>query len=102
VSDNNFVGIGALKNHENQVQQIVSVEATYTTMRCFSVESPSENITFTLRDNEKSTGLSCTIEKGKTTGIGSGTATLQPGDLVDVATPEKGTPGGPESFSISG
>jgi hypothetical protein len=65
-------------------------------------EAPAENITFTLRDNQENVGLTCTVEKGETTGRGSGTATLKPGDLVDVATPEKGTPSGPASFAIGG
>jgi Collagen triple helix repeat (20 copies) len=97
-----FVGVGALEKLESVVQQIVSVEATYTTMRCFIQTAPTESITFTLRDNEKNTGLTCTVEKGKTTGSGAGTATLKAGDLVDVATPEIGTPGASASFAISG
>jgi hypothetical protein len=97
-----FVGVGALERSENQVQQIISLEATYTTMRCFIQGGLGENVTFTLRDNEQNTGLTCTVEKGKTTGSGSGTVTLKPGDLVDVASPEHSTSGTAASFAISG
>jgi hypothetical protein len=102
VSDNQFVGVGVIKMSERQVQQIVSAEATYTRMRCFIEVAPGETITFMLRDDEKNTSLTCTVENGKTTGSGTGTATLKPGDLVDVAMPEKGTPGAAASFAISG
>jgi hypothetical protein len=99
-----FVGDGALEQKENDVQQIVSVEATYTTMRCFIEGGAGKTLSFTLRDNEKDSGLTCTIEKGNTTGSGSGTATLKPGDLVDVETPEKekSAPEVAMSFAISG
>jgi hypothetical protein len=103
VGNNEFVGIGASKKNENQVQQIVSLEATYTTMRCFINNAPKESITFTLRDNETNAGLTCTVKEAETTGSSPpGAATLKPGDLVDVAAPEKGTPGGDASFAISG
>jgi hypothetical protein len=102
VGNKEFVGVGAHETIETVVQQIVSLEATYTTMRCFMQTAPGENITFTLRDDGKNTGLTCTVESGKTTGSGSGTATLKAGDLVDVATPEKGTSVAPASFAIGG
>ena len=102
VNDGEFVGVGAHKNKESQVQQIVSVEATYTTMYCDIEVAPSEDIAFTLRDNQENAGLTCTVEKGKTTGTGGGSATLKPGDLVDVATPEKGMPNTIVSFAIGG
>jgi hypothetical protein len=101
VSNKEFVGVGAVKKTESQVQQIVSEETTYTTMRCFIEKAPKENITFTLHDNGEKAGLTCTVEKEKTTGSGGGTATLKPGDLVDVATPETETPAADASFSIS-
>ena len=71
-------------------------------MRCFIQKASSEGLTFTLRDNETNTGLTCTVETGRTTGSGSGTVTLKPGDPVDVATPEIGTPTAEASFAISG
>jgi hypothetical protein len=96
-----FAGVGNIANKEVKVQQIVAAEATYTTMRCFIETAPTSNLTFTLRDNAENTALSCTVKAGETAGSGTGTATVQPGDLVDVATPSSNVPGAFASFSIS-
>jgi hypothetical protein len=102
LGNSDFVGVGDVSNQEPKVQQIVSAEATYTTMRCFIEKAPTVNLTFTLRDNAANTTLSCTVEAGNNTGSGSGPATVQPGDLVAISTPSSNTPGAPGSFSVSG
>jgi hypothetical protein len=103
LGNSDFVGVGDVSGQEPKVQQIVAAEATYTTMRCYVEKTVSSPLTFTLRDNGKDvTGLTCLIEANKTTGSGTGTATVKPGDLVDVATPGSNVPGAPGSFAISG
>jgi hypothetical protein len=93
LANNAFVGVGVTNNQEGKVQQVVVAAATYTTMRCFMNGTASVSLTFTFRDNGANTGLSCTIPAGATTGTGSGSATVAPGDLVDVGTPAASTPG---------
>jgi hypothetical protein len=93
LGNNDFVGVGTTNSQEGKVQQIVVAAATFTTMRCFMNGTASVSLTFTFRDNGANTGLSCTIAAGATTGTGTGSATVAPGDLVDVATPAANTPG---------
>jgi hypothetical protein len=85
------------------VQQVVSQGATFTAMRCSLAVAPAQNLTYTFRINaaNASPGLTCTILAGATVGTGSGSATVSPGDRIDVLSPAAGNPGAAGSFSFS-
>jgi hypothetical protein len=93
--------VGVINNQEGKVQQPISTAATYTQMYCFQNGTVGVALTYTFRDNNTNTGLSCTIPAGSTTAIGSGSATVAPGDLVSVGTPSAGTPGAFGAFTVS-
>jgi hypothetical protein len=95
------VGIATISANENKVAQIVAAGGTATTMRCFIETAPNANITFTLRVNQGSTGLTCTINSGQTSGSGSGLATWAAGSVLDVLVPSANVPGKPGSFAIA-
>ena len=56
---------------------------------------------FTLRVNNASTTLTCTVKAGSKTGEGTGTATVKAGDQIDVAIPA-GFDMSDVTFAISG
>jgi hypothetical protein len=100
LGNNDFVGVGDVNNQEGKVQQPISNAATYTKMSCFQNGTAGVALTYTFRDNGANTGLSCTIPAGATTGSGTGSATVAPGDLVSVGTPAANTPGQYGAFTV--
>jgi hypothetical protein len=70
-------------------------------MTCFQNGTVSVAVTYTLRKNGTGTTLTCTIAAGATTGAGSGSVAFSSGDLLDIGSPESGSPGKSASFSVS-
>jgi len=90
-------------NMENKVAQVVPVTGTFTKMYCVAPGAAGDNdgpILVTLDKNGAATGLTCTFAGGAgTCGPGSGTATVNPGDTLDISV--SADPHGPMSCGIA-
>src|SRR5437763_8606988 len=64
LANKEFVGLGASNTSEGKVQQIISVTAHVTAMRCYAEKAPGAAAVFTLRDNASATAATCTIVSG--------------------------------------
>ena len=102
LANKEFVGLGASNTSEGKVQQIISVTAHVTAMRCYAEKAPGAAAVFTLRDNASATAATCTIASGVNSGSTTGlNVEIKAGDLLDVATPAAGTSNSPGSFSVA-
>jgi hypothetical protein len=104
IGNNDFVGVGGVSGTENKVQQVMSVGGTFTALGCFInvTVTATAGVTFTVQKNGAPTSLICTIPNGGTSGLGTGNVPFVAGDLIDIATPGTGVPGGAEgSFALA-
>ena len=103
ITNSRFVGVGGVSNMEPDVQQIVAVGGTATSLQCYIQTPPSAlPIIFTLKRNGGNTTLTCTIQSGQTKGVPAGLAVVfNAGDLFDVATPSANVPSSKASFAVS-
>jgi hypothetical protein len=90
IGSSGFVGVGAADGVEVNVQQIMSVSGTFTSMRCFITVAPGVTngaLVFTLRIGGANTPLTCIIPVGMTSGVSvTGLSTpFVAGNVVDVA-----------------
>jgi hypothetical protein len=87
-SSSDYVGLGSISETENIVRQVVGITGHITALYCVQEANAGANRTFTLRVNNASTSLTCTISSGTQRGSTTGASIAISGrDTVDILLP---------------